>query len=239
MVDANKDKILDRIVKLFRLGAADANTTEAEMLLAISRAKEMMARHSLTMAEVELKLGTPEHVSQLRDRVREYTAYTRKIADFAYYDYNVASCVMTLTGTRAIVTTGKRTWSGLSTMQFVGMQEDVAIAAEIFIIFLETVRRAARATYGSGWSGRHTSYAIGFSSRMARRAVEAGNQLGREEATTMALVVQDKSQAIDGWLRDRGTEKSTRKAKIVDVEAYHRGYADGGNISLKVKRTMK
>jgi hypothetical protein len=239
MVDANKDKILDRIVKLFRLGSADANTNEAEMLLAISRAKEMMARHSLTMAEVELKLGTPEHVSQLRDRVREYTAYTRKIADFAYYDYNVASCVMILTGTRAIVSAGKKSWNGLSTMQFVGMQEDVAIAAEIFIIFLEAVRRSARATYGSGWSGKHTAYAIGFSSRMARRAVEAGNQLSREEATTMALVIQDKGQAIDNWLRDRGTAPSTRRAKNVDGEAYTRGYCDGANMNLTVRRTIR
>jgi ubiquitin len=239
MVDAKKDKILDRVVKLFKLGSADANTTEAEMMLAISRAKEMMARHNLSMAEAETKLGTPEHVSQLRDRVKEYTAYTRKISDFAYYDYNVASCVMTLTGTRAIVSIGKQQWNGLSTMRFIGMEEDVGIAAEIFIIFLEAVRRAARSTYGSGWSARHTAYAIGFSSRMARRAQEVGNQLSREEATTMALVVQGKSQAIDDYLRNKGVGQSTRKPKIADGEAYARGYTDGANMNLTVKRTMK
>jgi len=239
MVDANKDKILDRIVKLFRLGSADANTTEAEMMLAISRAKEMMARHNLSMAEVESKLGTPEHVSQLRDRVKEYTAYTRKISDFAYYDYNVASCVMTLTGTRAIVSSGKNRWDGLSTMQFIGMEEDVAIAAEIFIIFLEAVRRAARSTYGSGWSSRHTAYAIGFSSRMARRAQEAGNQLSREEASTMALIVLDKDTAIDQYLQQKGTKPSTRKPRIADGDAFARGYADGANMNLSVKRNLK
>lgn len=239
MVDASREKILDRIVKLFRLGAADANTTEAEMLLAISRAKDMMARHHLSMAEVEEKLGTPEHVNQLREKVREYTAYTRKIADFAYYDYNVAACVMSLTGTRAIVQTGKNSWQGLSKMEFVGIEEDAHIAAEIFIIFLEAVRRAARQTYGSGWSVRHTSYAIGFSSRMARRAQDMGNQLNKQEATTYALVLADKQGAINEYMLAKRIKPSTRKPKIGDSESYSRGWHDGANINLGVKNTMR
>ena len=235
----NKDKILDRILKLFKLGGVDANTTEHEMMAAITKAKSLMAQYDLSMADVESKAGVA-HTQEIAIKVEKYTAYTRKISNFAPYDYNVASAVETLTSTRAIVRRGRKAWDRLSIMSFVGSQVDVQIAAEIFIIFLESVRRAARQTYGPGWTGSHTSYALGFSRRMSDRSREMVRDLTPQQASTVALVVRDKTTAINQWLADNTTQETkVRRVRVADGSAYSQGYVDGGAMDLGVKHRMR
>ena len=48
-----RDKLISRVVKLFRLGdVSRSNTTEGELLSAVTKARELMALHNIEMVEV-------------------------------------------------------------------------------------------------------------------------------------------------------------------------------------------
>ncbi len=241
----NKDRILDKVIKLFALGGSDANTTEHEMMAAITAAKRLMARHNLHMAEVEAKMDAPT-VSEVRRRVVVFSAYTRKIADFAAYDYCVARAVEFLTDTRAVIRKGRTTIKGLrygdgySVMQFVGTEADAELAQEIYIIFLESVRHCARLVYGKGWSASHTAYALGYGTRMARRAESMREvELTPQETQSLALIVRDKKVEIDRWLDANAHQGPPRKIRMTDHVAYAQGYHDAATADLSVKRRLR
>ena len=79
-----RDKLINRVVKLFRLGDASRNSSEGELMAAVTKARELMALHNIEMVEVEGRLDESK-AKELSIIVKEYTAYTRK-GKFAKYD---------------------------------------------------------------------------------------------------------------------------------------------------------
>ena len=51
-----RDKLINRVVKLFRLGDASRNSSEGELMAAVTKARELMALHNIEMVEVEGRL---------------------------------------------------------------------------------------------------------------------------------------------------------------------------------------
>ena len=69
-----REKLLNKVVKLFRLGdASRSHTTEGELLAAITKARELMALHNISMVEVEGSLDETK-VNELRIKVKEHSA---------------------------------------------------------------------------------------------------------------------------------------------------------------------
>jgi hypothetical protein len=227
--------IVERILKLFRLGSTSANTTEAETLAAITKAKELMAKHDIDAYTVQTALdASTQTAGRQRIRVDQYTAYTRKIRNLARYDGIVAMCVGKLTQTEPLIS-NRRTLNGWYTsLLFVGTEADASVAQALFTIFLPEVRRAARKVYGSTlWDKQHTSYAIGYAVRMLDRAKTMVTTLTPEESQTMALIVQDKSSAISAYMKAEVIHTTPKDKKMkIDPWAYAQGYRDGDGINL-------
>lgn len=233
-----RNRIVDRIVKLFRLGSSDANTTESEMMAAVTAARRLMAKHNIAMAEVQLQSGTT--ADRISIEIDRHVAYTRKIRDFAAYDYGVAVAVGRLTHTRGLVTRHTRGGSHYATMQFVGETQDAALAGDLFIVILEDVRRAARQYAGPGWSGTHTSYAVGLATRLAERATaEDDLGLSPEESNTVALVVRRKENEVDRWMKDQKISMRSRRTSVHDPAAYVQGYRDGQEFNLVARNILR
>lgn len=240
-METKRKNLVDKIVKLFRLGehvATDGQkgTTEAEMLLAVTKARQMMIDHAVSMAEIEAAKGGD--ISQrIDDRIRSYGTYVR-VGKLAEYDWQVAHAVGVLTDTRVFRQTGmalsKKGFSGTTGVLFVGDEDDVAVANELFMIWLKDVRRLTRVAYGGGntWGIKHTSYAVGLAFRLKERAGEIVSR------GTVALVLRAKSDAIDRWTEKNAgpppEEKKKRNPKI-DNDAFSRGYRDGGAFDLSLK----
>ena len=229
----NRDRILERIVKLFALGGEHANTTEHEMMAAITAAKRLMAQYNIHLADVERASG--KDIKDVQFAIHRHVAYTRKMTSLAAYDYNVALAVEKLTQTRALIHRVVRGGSKYVSMQFVGGEADTHIAAELFLTLLGSVRRFARAARGAGWSHAHTSYALGFSARLIDRAKAMLDDLTPKEAATYALVVQTKEQQLARWMDENTKGADRRRKSNIDTMAYYEGYRDGDRLSMSSK----
>src|SRR6266540_1627307 len=223
----DKATIIKRVLKLFDLAQHQATggqqgTTEAEIHLAMSKARQMMADHDISMAEVKLAGG-----GKLEYVVSDHIVYTRKIKDFAEYDYRIARAVNVLTDTEMI----HLSYRGmvLSHLQFIGAETDVAIAAELFHIFLSNARKFARQAYGQKWGKSHTSYCMGFGDRLHQRArVLKAPPPGQ----TMALVLASKTAAINQWKEQKQVyQKPPRKTEL-DQMAYFAGSMKGNTYDM-------
>lgn len=232
------NKVLDRILKLFRLAAESANTTEAEMNAAMTKAKSLMAQHDITMADVEHAVGQGT-AARYTVIIEQHTAYTRKLRNFAPYDHCVALAIGHLTETKALLTSRSVGGAHYISMTFVGHEADARLAADLYLVILEGVRRAARVAYGPGWSNAHTSYAVGFGTRLIDRARLAATDLTPDQTSTVALVVASKTDAIDRWMEERNIGTSRRKTTKLQAGAYEHGYADGATMNLAARRTIR
>lgn len=230
---ADKERIIDRIVKLFRLGTADRNNSEAEAAAAVTKARVLMAEHDISMYDVEMKAGQAT-AKRIEFEINEHTAYTRKIRDLAVYDHAVATAVAVLTSTRPMLYHMHAPDGWYTKMVFVGTTTDAAVASELFIILLQTVRRLARATYGGGntWGKQHTSFALGCAVRLAERAREAVQSMTPANQTSTALIVRGKAEAIQAWFDKIQVRPAQHRKTAIDDLAYTAGWVRGGSVSL-------
>lgn len=231
----SKDKLIGKILKLFGLGAKGSGTTEAEMMSAITQAKVLMARHDISESEIREAGDRANEKADVKVEydINAYTAYTRKMKSLARYDEVVAVCVGHLTSTHPILTRYTTARGPYVSMRFVGTEMDVAVAAKLFMIFLQSVRSRAREQYGSDkWSKSHTSYAIGFATRMNDRAVQMAADLTPKEQTSTALIVQSKTTAIAQWMQHHKLVDYNRRKSKKDNVAFARGYIHGGAFNL-------
>jgi hypothetical protein len=237
--EPSASRLIDRIVKLFKLGSRSANTTEAETLAAITKAKQLMAEHAIAEHDVQQALNAEaDRNKRARIDVTRRTAYTRKMTSLARYDEIVALCVQTLTSTRALLRQTHTLNGRYVSMDFIGEEVDSILASELFMIFLPEVRRAARQMFGSArWTLQHTSYAIGYATRMLDRARAMVSTLTPTQQSTMALVVQNKESAIQAYMNALELKKITKSdaKRRVDNTAFHQGYRDGASFNLTTR----
>ena len=226
-----REKLVNKVVKLFRLGdVSRSHTTEGELLAAITKARELMALHNISMVEVEGSLDETK-VNELRIKVKEHSAYTRK-GKFARYDHPIMTAVSVLTDTRVYL----RNNGGYQSCMFVGEETDAHIAGELYSVLLPSLRKFTRVECGSGWSKYHTDYAMGFGNRVIERARES---LKKEESNkSMALVVTKKNEALSQYMKGLNLAKTRNRSRQFSQE-YYKGYRDGSKMNLSFERNMK
>lgn len=238
MVD---DRLLKKIVGLFKLGASGSNSNEAEMMSAITKARELMARHAISEGQVQAAMDASTASRQgPRIVVNIYTAYTRKISNLARYDEIIAAAVGYLTQTQPLIYRNRDSQRNTyTTLKFVGEQTDIQIASALFIIFLQTTRREASAAMGRGknmWGKKHTSYAMGFAARVCERARAKVAVFTAQETTALVRIEQDKFSAITLWMAEQtGMKESKRREPALDGAAFAKGYIAGEKLDLGTK----
>ena len=236
-MDSDKARVIDRIIKLFNLGDEHRNNNEAEVMAAVTRAKQLMAEHNIAMAEVAQATDATK-AEQIRVAVEEHDAYTIKGGRFATYDNYIAFAVDEICGTKNFLRR-TRDYSGqYISRRFVGDAMDAAVAAKLFMILLTDMRKAARRRFGSGWSLTHTSYCDGYSSRVWERSRQE-LQLTAAQTTSVALVLRRKEEAIDHYFAEIGVRPGRRsRGHRRDGYAMAVGRADGNTVDLGAKRRL-
>lgn len=226
-----REKLINKVVKLFRLGdASQSRTTEGELLAAITKARELMALHNISMVEVEGSLDETK-VNELRIKVEEHSAYTRK-GKFARYDHPIMNAVSTLTDTKVYL----KNYDGHQSCMFVGAEIDAHVAGELYTVLLSSLRKFTRQECGTGWSRMHTDYALGF----GRRVVERAQSLVDKEKSnqSMALVLTKKNEALSQYMNKLGLASAKQRPRQVS-DKFYQGYNDGTKMNLSFQRNMK
>jgi hypothetical protein len=226
-----REKLINKVVKLFRLGdASQSHTTEGELLAAITKARELMALHNISMVEVEGSLDETK-VNELRIKVKEHSAYTRK-GKFAKYDHPVMQAVSILTDTRVYLKSNQ----GYQSCMFVGAEIDAHVAGELYTVLLPSLRKFTRLECGTGWSRSHTDYALGFGKRIVERAKTLVDK--EKSNQSMALVLTKKNEALSQYMKKLELSPPRHRHRQVSNEFY-RGYQDGTKMNLSFERNMK
>ena len=226
-----REKLINKVVKLFRLGdASRSHTTEGELLAAITKARELMALHNISMVEVEGSLDETK-VNELRIKVGEHSAYTRK-GKFARYDHPIMHAVCILTDTKVYL----RNTDGHQSCMFVGDEIDAHIAGELYLVLLPSLRKFTRIECGSGWSKYHTDYALGFGKRVVERAQASVKK--EESNQSMALVVTKKKEALSRYMDSLNLSTTQHRHRDMS-DSYYRGYRDGTKMNLSFTKNIR
>lgn len=230
-MDGDKAKLLDRIIKLFNLGDEARNSSEEETMAAITKARQLMAEHNISLAEVQMASGSA-HAEEIRVAIEECDAYTLRGGRFATYDNGIAFAVDEICGTRNFIRKS-RTFAGtFVSRRFVGDTVDVAVASKLFMILLTDMRKAARRRYGPGWSLTHTSYCDGYAHRIWERSRQE-LKLTAHQTQCVALVLRKKDEAINKYCKDVGVKEARPgRHQRRDYTAMMQGRADGSVVDL-------
>jgi hypothetical protein len=247
----DKTRIVERIIKLFRLGNVnvtgthhvESNTTEAEMMAAVTKARQLMTEHNISFSDIH-HVTDKASADKIKFDIGSHTAYTRKIRDLADYDRWIATAVERMFDVKSLYYPGKHHSNhGYSSIRFAGEPTDAAIAIEVFHIILTHVRRMARNRFGGGnyWGRQHTSYAVGFAQRLWQRADEAAKA---KQPECVALVLASKAAAIEKWYQTHITripeeELGKERERTYDDDARALGYIEGGEYNLNFDKAVK
>jgi len=188
-----------------------------------------MALHNISMVEVEGSLDETK-VNELRIKVKEHSAYTRK-GKFARYDHPIMIAVSILTDTKVYLKNN----NGYQSCVFVGDETDAHIAGELYSVLLPSLRKFTRQKCGSGWSKYHTDYAIGFGRKVAERAEES---IKKEKSNkSMALVITKKNEALSKYMDKLKLSPAKSKSRQYSTE-YYQGYQDGTKMNLSYAKNI-
>lgn len=230
-MEPEKLKIAERVMKLFSLGDATKNQSEAEVQLAITKARELMMEHDLSLADIE-SLGTSKakKVVHIITQTPVYTLRQR----FALYDDYIAAAVETITDTENYIRNfwqhSQRYWQRV----FVGTETDVAVAKELFMVLLDGMRRRARDKYGKGWSKKHIDYCLGYSYALvikARQAYRDTLPAGDQKSVALAIIA-DKKAARETYTKKLNLTPGKKRRMRVHADAWAAGEQDGNLVDI-------
>lgn len=219
------DKILDRLAKLLEMSKSG---NENEAALAAERAAELMVKHQLEIADVEMRLKGKEA------RVEVTTARIDGGDDappsrIENWHKNLLSSVVDLHGGRAFF----RGRGKYATFSMIGPKDAVATARYMYSFLERQINRLSRAaTRERGESNAwRRSYAIGMVVRVSER-LRAGKRAAMATATTQALVLVDKTAiAVQAeWDKRKFRDGRSGPRKRPDAGQY--GYADGDRVDI-------
>jgi hypothetical protein len=226
--EKTKARIVRRIAALFKLGGN--NASEAEVLAAVGKAKVLMVEHSVSMHDIDTHAGK-EQAKRIRVTVEENPGYTRK-GNFAKYDHPIMQATRHICTCQVYIRTlGYRDSGMQQQVVFYGEAVDAAVAGELYLIMLKSLRRFTREVMGKGWSKRHTDYALGFGIRVAERAREQARVSDPRVAKTAALVLVSKTDAIAQYRAALRLGRARQVNRPLGPDGLQ-GYADGHRMSL-------
>lgn len=194
---SDRKKLLEKIAKLLKLGERSKNNSEAEAIAAFEKAKQLMAEHHISEAEVV----SAEPAKVLQDYASKGAGHISR------FDQWIASAASELAG---VLVWKERRRDGLR-LVFLGRTADVELAKATFEVFKKMVRALARTRCGkNAWSPRHRAWAEGFATELLRRARERAEGLSQEENSKCRALVLCKRDALQKYTPPlRAARKST------------------------------
>jgi len=243
MADMTREDALRKIQKLLRHAGGEGHHSEAEVENALRHARKMMESFNISLAEVQPADPADAH-KQMKDRVHEHMVYSR-VGKLDNFDATLADILTDICDVKCFYRKKSHRekkrgsdwehWVVREWVLYVGLPEDTAFAAGLYMELLVTMRSLARITVGKGkWHKGHDSYCIGFVSRMRERARMIKNYEAQPATTAIVLA---KDRVVNEWVEEKfGKVKGrTGTMRVHDSDAYHQGRAAADDVSLGEK----
>ena len=228
MTDTKK-KIIEKLKKILRKGDRSRNPSDAEVDQALEIAKRIMAEHNISMSEVDLSSETSPGIITVRMSHGDIPKWKLVLASVPSIICGVEGCV-------------QDHGNGAFSIYFIGYPEDVAIAKELYGIFMETIEKRSDLMFPKfTHEGQHDSYCLGFALNLIRRAEIKIELDSKADQDSLALVVSGKKEKIKEFFEaNYGAAKEPPKKEKVDIHshAFHMGVYDAMDVSLESKRLL-
>jgi len=227
MTDAtNQEKIIDRVKKMLAL-ANCSGAAEGERDNALRMAYNLLAKHNLTMDQVDAHNATPQEARESQSAKFVVYPWARSIANLVgelffcnYYFMRSPN--------------GKQ-----GTHVFIGKASNAATAQYMSEFVVRSVTREAARLYGSAISPEGRCFAVGVVNKLRERIREIKDTLNKESTTgtELALVnlAKAEKEANALWLAEQGVKLRTTKSStkgVTDSDAYHAGRDFGARVNL-------
>ena len=219
MTNGVSEKIIERIKKLLSLAQSN---NENEALSSLSKARELMAKYKIEMAEVKNKEEQKEEV--INGKVAEFTHDGRTI-----WKSLIVKVVADNFGCYCYIDRDKK-------FVVLGKETDVSVCKGIITFAIKIVEKEGNKLANSykrmGYStrGLKKEYGIGFA-RGLEKKFEEQNQQDDTNTGYQLMVVKDKEVENAYNKLSLRTAKSQTKRYNNQNEAYSRGYAEGKKFS--------
>ena len=250
MAAKNKEQVIGIVRKLLNLADTEKNDSEHQAAVALQKAHDLLEQHGLDMAEVHAQGETQWEIEDWMDDPRsQYDTWNKYLCYAAARLFNCKSYTM------------RRGWNKSGTyrmvsMGLIGERVDVAMVREVWPWLVKKARQAARQYAGQGWNSSHRSFAESFATRIYMRVeemIEQDRQNEEVERTVQqsdgsahnistALVVAEKMNAVEEYLKDRGIEFKQAKTRArtgeYDYSAALAGDDAARNVDLNFARNL-
>lgn len=227
-------KVVDRIKKLLSLGDKQKNSNENEAMLALERAHAMMREHGIQMAELTAEDDEIE-INIVRWSDEERSQYDTWVSIMASATAELFGCQNILFKSNAANRYRVR-------MCFVGEENDIELAKNVWPWLVKCCRRSATATLGSGWTSSHRSFAEAFAARIYTRSKEIAEQSKRPvtaEDHKYAMVVVAKDDALFDFMSKHFPNLTRGKKRGFRGDYDHASALAGANAGDRVNLNFR
>lgn len=218
------ESIVEKIRKLLALADGNANSNEHEREVAMRFALDLLAKHNLTVAQVDGQ--------SLDIQIEEFTA------DFKLDPWvrSVLHAACTLYYTRFYISSYYDWWAETrkKVPVFVGTAENIEVTVEMAHRLMHSIRLESNRMYRTDYERR--SFRLGAAYAVFKRAedmVDAERQCSAASSgTTLTVVRNQLERANEEWMEKKNLGTYRSRATYFDPDAYDDGTVYGGTVQL-------
>jgi hypothetical protein len=224
-----KEEVLSKVRKLFELSRSP---NENEAALAAAKAREILSRYNLSMADLptaEMKTAI-QAIERSVGVGRVVGNWVKGLLIHVAKGFECEHIIRRRHGCNPILT-------------FIGTPADAEVAVYTFHFLYRQVHGIAERALpkvkreNPGWSGASLRYAYldGAVQRIGERLGERALSIREEEQSDCKEVVVAKEQMIEQYMRSAFSSitKEYGRRRSVSANAFHKGYQDAAAISLR------
>lgn len=219
-MDAEKQSMIDKVMKLLELGKEESGGFSPEQKTANEMAARLMAKYALDLSDLR---GAKKGFSFARQKVDPLDEV------YCAWEGSLAHCIANAFDVSVIITKPRYSAWFLS---FLGTKTDI----EISVFFYRHLRRTVgrKAEIGFRLKRDRTTYAFGMVDTIDKRLQDLykrRNEVMDENSSALMVVKVD---GLDKYVKDQfpNLRKSQSNKLTGSMESYRKGLADGRKVSL-------
>ena len=235
----NKESVIKKIQALLRM-STDKSASENEMMMAASKAQELLGRYNLNLSEVK----DADHIDE---PIEKYEFDEEESAQYSGWKGGLYGAAARLYMCRYYHTRGvDEKYRKVRRHVFIGRQSNRIVCKEMCKYFEQAVKRIADNHFATVPGNYHQirsmkrSFILGCVNTLNKKIHEHYENMNNIPHDQVALpgsnlpkLYADEQGLIDLWLKNKGIRlRSGGRTSIRDREAYMRGKSEGRGVSL-------
>ena len=227
-MDKSKEEMLRLVKQLFALGDTSRGATVAEAENAMSKAKLLMAKHNISMSELEvadMKAGKTATANTIAVERKGFKSWEIRLMNAIDHLFETAHY------------TSRKMGEEFTKLYYFGCAQDVELAIEAYKILRDICQKTARKYCET--SRERNEWRTGFAHAVCERSKLKVEGLTIEENNKCISLMVVKDQIIAKMSAEIGVVTRKRNSRVNKFsEAFAHGYSKGKVVDLKFRRSL-